>query len=111
MPQLANNAIESYIFHTKMELDNFELSNHYSNLSKQEWLALQSLKQRTEIIIKKADKNNQIVILNKTSYIKQGELHTGNIHYEKLDYPYTSEIAKELLARESKQNQPLIDFI
>ena len=52
-PQLANNAIETYIFQTKMEIDEFKLPKNYNNLNNQEWHALQSLRKRPDITIKK----------------------------------------------------------
>lgn len=78
-PQFANNAIETYIFQTKMEIDNLKFSTHYSNLSKNEWNALKSLRKRADIVIKKADKNNNIVILKSDTYISQGLMHIDSI--------------------------------
>ena len=95
-PPFANNAIETYLFQTKMDIDNFELPKHYSNLSKMEWNALQSLKKRTDIVIKKADKNSTIVVMNTKSYINQGEIHTSSIHYERILEPSIQNTAQEV---------------
>ena len=45
----------------------------YSNNSKEEMNSLRSLSQDDSIVIKKADKSNMIVIMNKTDYIKEIE--------------------------------------
>lgn len=95
-PQLANNAIETYIFQTKMEIDEFKLPKNYNNLNNQEWHALQSLRKRPDITIKKADKNNTIVIMNTASYIKQGRSHLNSIHFEYIDHPNTPTIIQKV---------------
>ena len=43
----------------------------YSNISKEEMESLRSLSQDDSIVIRKADKSNMIVIMNKTDYIKE----------------------------------------
>ncbi|VDH93638.1 Hypothetical predicted protein [Mytilus galloprovincialis] len=57
-PNFANTAIENYIFATKIELGRIHLHKFKDNLTKSERMALQSLKQNKEIVIKKADKNS-----------------------------------------------------
>lgn len=71
-PPFANNAIESYIFNTKLDLDNYELPKTYSNLTKQEWHALKNLKRKCHLTIKKADKNSNVIVINTKSYIGEG---------------------------------------
>ncbi|VDI49275.1 Hypothetical predicted protein, partial [Mytilus galloprovincialis] len=84
-PNLANTAIENYIFPTKIELGRIHLHKSKDNLTKSERMALQSLKQNKEIVIKKADKNSSTVILDKKNYIEQAlsQLNDG-IHYEQI---------------------------
>ena len=43
------------------------------NLTKDEYKAIKSLKNNTDIIIKPADKGSAIVILDKKSYINEGQ--------------------------------------
>ena len=43
----------------------------YSNISKEEMEWLRSLSQDDSVVIRKADKSNMIVIMNKTDYIKE----------------------------------------
>ena len=71
-PQIANNAIENYIFQTKMEIDNMTIPKFHSNITKDEWCALQNLKKRYDLVIKKADKGSAIVILPTNNYIQEG---------------------------------------
>ncbi|VDI73170.1 Hypothetical predicted protein [Mytilus galloprovincialis] len=56
-------------------------------------MALQSLKQNKEIVIKKADKNSSTVILDKKNYIEQAlsQLNDG-IHYEQIAISHCTEI-------------------
>ncbi|CAC5390790.1 unnamed protein product [Mytilus coruscus] len=84
-PNFANTAIENYIFATKIELGRIHLEKFKDNLTKSERMALQSLKQNKEIVIKKADKNSSTVILDKKNYIEQAlsQLNDG-IHYEQI---------------------------
>ncbi|VDI30986.1 Hypothetical predicted protein [Mytilus galloprovincialis] len=92
-PNLANTAIENYIFATKIELGRIHLHKFKDNLTKSERMALQSLKQNKEIVIKKADKNSSTVILDKKNYIEQAlsQLNDG-IHYEQIAISHCTEI-------------------
>ena len=81
-----------------MEIDNLKFSTHYSNLSKNEWNALKSLRKRADIVIKKADKNNNIVILKSDTYISQGLMHIDSIHYEKMETLNTHMIQSDVQA-------------
>lgn len=95
-PPPANNAIEAYIFTTKMELDNIFENTKFSNFSKSEWLAIKSLQNRTDIIIKKADKNSTVVLMNKHSYIQEGKRQLSGIHYEQIHTTNSDMISKEV---------------
>ncbi|VDI73172.1 Hypothetical predicted protein [Mytilus galloprovincialis] len=92
-PNLANTAIENYIFVTKIKLRRIHLHKFKNNLTKSERMALQSLKQNKEIVIKKTDKNSSTVILDKKNYIKQAlsQLNDG-IHYEQIAISHCTEI-------------------
>ncbi|CAG2219956.1 unnamed protein product [Mytilus edulis] len=71
-PELANNAIETYIFKTKVEIDNITINKAHDNLTTLERKAISSLKRNEKIVIRKADKNNTTVIWDKTEYINEG---------------------------------------
>ena len=79
---LASMAIENYLYTTKLELSNFIPCRYKHNLTLEERHALHKLSTNNNIIIRKADKNNTTVILNRADYIKEGyrQLHDG-IHY------------------------------
>ena len=70
--------------------------NHSTNLTKEEIHALAKLKTNTDIVIKKADKNNAIVLMNKDDYLKEANRQLSNTkYYEKLDNPiYPNAIPK-----------------
>lgn len=95
-PPPANNAIESYIFSTKTELDNMEAPHRFSNMTHAEWLALKSLKNNNDIVIKKADKNRTVIIMNKLSYIKEGNRQLQNIHYQQIPNCTTDHLTNEV---------------
>ena len=62
--------------------------DHAANLTKEEVHALAKLKTNTDIVIKKADKNNAIVLMNKDDYLKEADRQLSNTkYYEKLDNP------------------------
>ena len=94
-PSLANTAIENYIFATKIELGRIHIKNFKDNLTKAERMALQSLKQKKDIVIKKADKNSSTVLLEKDKYIEQAlnQLNDG-IHYEQIANSHTTDICQ-----------------
>ncbi|CAC5418168.1 unnamed protein product [Mytilus coruscus] len=71
-PELANNAIETYIFKTKFEIDNFTIQKAHDNLTTLNRKAISSLKRNKKIVIRKADKNNTTVIWDKTEYTNEG---------------------------------------
>lgn len=109
-PQLASNAIENYIFNTKIELGDFKLSKVNNNLSKSEMLMLTNLKNNKQITIKVADKSKTIVVQNTTNYINEGLRQLNQIYYEKIDKPSTDEaiqILKEIIKQLTDQG--LID--
>lgn len=95
-PQLASEAIEKYLFQTKLEISNMKIKSSKSNLTNNEWKALYDLKQNKNIIIKQADKTKTIVVQNKSNYIKEGERQLAQIYYEQIEYPLTKDIYKQV---------------
>ena len=63
------------------------------NLTKDEYKAIKSLKNNQDMIIKPADKGSAIVILDKQSYINEGQrqLHDTKF-YEETDSNHTGEV-------------------
>ncbi|VDI13237.1 Hypothetical predicted protein [Mytilus galloprovincialis] len=102
-PTFANNAIENYIFATKIELDKIKLKPFKDNLDRTERQGLKSLSSNKDIVIKKADKNASTVILDKQTYINQAMKQLNdNIHYTQLSEANTLGISKTI---ENKINQ------
>ena len=67
------------------------------NLSNFEYLAIKTLKNNKEIIIKKADKGSATVIMNKMDYIQEGNRQLNNPnYYRKLDSPIYPETAIQI---------------
>ena len=66
-PTTSNNAIESYIFATKFELSKIKTKTTGQNLTPDEYNSLKQLRQNKDIVIKKADKNSTLCILNRKS--------------------------------------------
>lgn len=69
-PSWANNAIDNYLFATRIELEKIQINTFKDNPSKSERIALQSLRKNYLFIVKKADKNLSTVVLDKDLYIK-----------------------------------------
>ncbi|CAC5415486.1 unnamed protein product [Mytilus coruscus] len=92
-PSWANNAIENYLFSTRIELEKIQINTFKDNLSKNERMALQSLRKNDRIIVKKADKNSSTVVLDKDLYVKMAMNQLNdNIHYETINESHTTAI-------------------
>ncbi|CAC5384547.1 unnamed protein product [Mytilus coruscus] len=92
-PNWANNAIENYLFSTRIELEKIQTKSFKDNLPKNERKALQSLRSNDHIIIKKADKNSSTVVLDKELYIKMAnDQLNDNVHYERINESHTTEV-------------------
>ena len=75
------------------DLQNFSPKPSRSkNLTHDQFLAIKSLSQNHNIVIKPADKGSGIVVMNREDYIKEGEcqLHDEKF-YQKVDHDLTSE--------------------
>ena len=67
------------------------------NLTKEEYKAIKSLKNNTDIIIKPADKGSAIVILDKQSYINEGQRQLNDsMFYGKTNSNYTGEVINRI---------------
>ena len=67
-PSITHNAVATYISNTIEEISELNQMKHKkcpNNLTTAEKKAITTLRDKTDIIIKKADKSNTLVILNK----------------------------------------------
>ena len=96
-PSNACNPIEQYISNTKETLLHMDIRKTTNNMPKEERAALRALKNNPDIIIKKADNNSNIVILNREDYLEEGYTQLNNgIHYEPVNTANTTEIQDEI---------------
>ena len=88
-----NTALENYLYATKMELCKIHFHKYRDNLTKDERSALINLRNKSSIIIKKADKSSTVVVQNRTNYVAEGlrQLNDG-IHYAPVYEDRTPEI-------------------
>ena len=94
-PKTNCNAIENYIFATRNELSNICIKRNRPNITNKEKQALYDLSNNQNIIIKKADKNSTICILNATNYINEGLRQLNNdIFYQELNEHHMDVINK-----------------
>lgn len=67
------------------------------NLSAKERAALKNLKKTPDIIIKKSDKGNSIVVMNKKDYIQEAETQLNDLkYYRKVETPLFTESIPEI---------------
>ena len=90
-PKIANNsrepAINAYMDAVKDKVKNWSKKKPTrENLTKSEREALNNLKDRTDIVIKPADKGGAVVIMNSKDYLREGlrQLNDTNYYHEKL---------------------------
>ena len=89
-PKGRNAALEIYIQQVRTDvehqLDNINKKHCHDNLLSHQRKALRELWQRSDIIIKPADKGSVVVVLSKDDYIKEAERQLSNhAHYQKLN--------------------------
>ena len=61
-------------------------------------MGLKSLRNRTDIVIKPADKGGAVCVWDRTLYIKEGEKQLSDTRfYKKLEHDITSDIQKEIV--------------
>ena len=88
--------LEKYIDLTKLELSSIQLRKTHDNLSMRERQAIQKLKNMKDVVIKKADKSNTIVILDKEEYKKKGVEMLNSLHYEEVEQPNLKDIEDKI---------------
>lgn len=86
-PPFTCSELEEYIDKTKLELSSMEIVKKKSNISESEKAAILSLKNNSDIVIKKADKSNTIVIMNKNQYVLEAQRQLQSKHYMQVSEP------------------------
>jgi hypothetical protein len=95
--KLINEDILKEIKTLEAEAAKVNLKNGPPNLSKEEKIAIKSLKQDENIIIKPADKGSATVIMDKSEYIKEANRQLSNtLHYKKLAAPVYPKITNRV---------------
>lgn len=89
--------LEKYIELTKLELSSIQMRQTHDNLSLRERHAIKQLKSLKDVVIKKADKSNTIVILDKEMYKREGEKMLNSPHYEEVEQPNLHEIDNAIM--------------
>lgn len=84
---LTCHALKQYIDKTKLELSSIPIRTIRNNTSKLERETLTSLKNNSNIVVKKADKSNTIVIMDKKQYIAEGLRQLQSKHYMPVEKP------------------------
>ena len=93
------DAVDTYIKNCKKEIKeiNFQQKCKSDKMSPKDLEALRSLKQRTDIVIKPADKGGAVVVWAKDAYITEGiKQLSDQKFYKALDEDTTGEIQKDI---------------
>lgn len=77
--------LENYIYKTRHELSSLQVRKFRDNLNAMERVSISSLKKDKDIIIKKSDKGNNIVLLDNHNYLSEAYHQLNSQHYIKLD--------------------------
>ena len=82
----------------------------HNNLTKEERLRLNKLRDNPHIVIKKADKGSAVVVMNTTDYLREGyrQLHDDRF-YQKIDNDITSNTSDKITEQLLKMRS--LDFI
>lgn len=97
LPQTSKTNLSEYIARTKETLKHLRYRHPRDNLTPEERTALRNLQNNKDIIIKKTDKGNTIVIDDKQEYIEDCLKHLNDPHtYNKLPNDPTTRIAKDI---------------
>ena len=70
-PKGKDTAIEIYLSRLEEEILGLDTKLSYSNLSREERQAMQSLRDDSSIVIKEADKGSAVVVWNREDYLQE----------------------------------------
>ena len=91
-PAYSCEALENYLFATRYEISKIKPEKQICNISRSEWNALRNLRSNDDIVIKKADKNSTICVIDKQIYNAEGLRQLENdTYYEKIQHSNVNE--------------------
>ena len=88
IPERTCDALEKYIDKTKLELTSMSINRFRDNLTKTEREAFVSLNNNPRIVIKKADKSNTVVVMDRDQYISEGIRQLNSTYYVEVQKLY-----------------------
>ena len=97
-PDKGSHGMETYFHNTWQELCKIKRRPVMNNMPDDERQAIAHLNQDDSIIFKKADKNSNVVLLNKTDYLAEGYRQLGKTtHYEKIENTSPREVQRQIM--------------
>lgn len=84
-PHYSCDTVENYIFQTQHRLSSMQIGKFKDNLSYLERSSINSLIKDKSLVIKKSDKSNNVVLMDKNIYLAEADRQLNSHHYKKLD--------------------------
>ena len=81
---------------TTFELSYLSVRKFRDNISKRERKSITNLKRNKQLIIKKADKNGNVVVLDKDNYLSEGYRQLNMPYYEQIENHNLENLQTEL---------------
>lgn len=81
---------------TTFELSYLSVRKFRDNISKKERKSIKNLKRNKQLIIKKADKNGNVVVLDKDNYLSEGYRQLNMPYYEQIENHNLENLQTEL---------------
>jgi hypothetical protein len=79
------------------DIKTLRIQREIKNLNKNEFQAIKNLKNKPEIVIKKADKGSAVVVMDKCNYVSEGHRQLSNpLHYKQISTPLYLDNAKKI---------------
>ena len=79
------------------DIKNLSIQKEINNLNKIEFQAIKNLKNKPEIVIKKADKGSAVVVMDKCNYVSEGHRQLSNpLHYKQISAPLYLDNSKKI---------------
>ena len=95
-PEFSCHTLENYINLTKFELSYLLVRKFRDNISKKERQSINNLKRNKQLIIKKANKNGNVVVLDKDNDLSEGYPQLNMPHYEQIENHNLENLQTEL---------------